>query len=717
MQTDLPSLRSNLIIRDNGYDHQGAPSWILHDDLQNKFFLLGFLEHELLLRWTLGNSEQLIENINSETSLHVTKEVIDNFKNFLRNNFLCEETFHYIKEMAYIKKPLSKKKFLFWLIQNYLFFRIPLLHPDNFLNKTSIIGKFLFSKFLFFLMLFLLISAYYKIAPRWDEFTHTYSEIFTWQGIIILWISILFTKFFHEFGHAYMCKHYGLHIPTMGVVFIVFWPMLYTDTTESWHLDHKKRLWVVSAGLWMETYSAILAAIVWAHVDNLTIQAVAFSMIAVSWLLSVTLNLSPFFRFDGYYFLSDLINTPNLQPRSFSLARWWIRWLLFGLDTKHENLPKNKLRFFILYAFATWIYRFFIFFGIALIVYHYFFKSLGIILFLIEIIFFIIMPITSEIKVWWLLRNKIKLNKHSLISLLILGFLAFIVFYPLKNTVNMSALIVNKNQSFYAPEGSFVENIFLKEGDEVQKGQLIIQLLSEDLSFKQKTSELEMQRISSQLRASAINSEYLTQRDVFISDLIKSQSNYKRYSAQLGRLAIKATFDGKLVELDPYLKKGIYVSKDQWLAEIIDPNTLETEGFINEDEIENLKEGQTGFFYSEEPFHYKLPIEIAYIENSNLRDLAVHKNSGQDSINREGSRVETFTYQAAVFGGKIPVNQTESDSLLPVKSTYRVILSLKQPIVLKQVIRGNIVIYSKRHSLFYHFARFLKQLWVKESHL
>ena len=45
----------------------------------------------------------------------------------------------------------------------------------------------------------------------------------------------------HELGHAYTCKRYGLRVPTMGIAFLVMWPFLYTDTTESWKLAGKRQ--------------------------------------------------------------------------------------------------------------------------------------------------------------------------------------------------------------------------------------------------------------------------------------------------------------------------------------------------------------------------------------------------------------------------------------------------------------------------------------------
>ncbi len=714
----LPVLRPDLVIRENGFDDRGLPTWMLFDKIRNQFFLLGFLEYELISRWSCGHSELLLNTITHETTLKITEGDIENFAFFLRSNYLCEESYGFIQEMATLHKPFSEKNMFYWLVKNYLFFRIPLFHPDRLLKRSSAVGRFLFSRVTFFIMLILLAIAYLNIAPRWEEFTHTYSQVFTWQGIIALWLAIGFSKFFHEFGHAYMCKHYNLHVPTMGFVFIIFWPMLYTDTTESWHLDHKKRLWIVSAGMWMETYSAIIAAIVWISVDSVTIKAVAFSMIAVSWLLSVVINVSPFFRFDGYYFLSDILNIPNLQPRAFAMARWALRKLLFGIDTAHENLPQAKRYFFIVYAWITILYRFVVFLGIAFIVYHYFFKALGIVLFIIEIIFFILMPIIHEIKAWWGLRKQMTLNPRSISTLSVLVILLLYLLLPLQNSILIPATLAYKHQALFSPEGSYVQKIYLRKGARVKKNETIIQLASDELVYKQETAKLEMQKINSQLRAAAINDKYLTERSVFNSNLVRSETNYQSYSTQLKRLTIKANFDGVLIELDPYLKKGMYVNKNRWLAEIIDPKVVEVEAFVNEKELDALKLGARGIFYSEEPYTHKLPVTVVAMEHSNMRNLAPQKRDEDEITASEGARVETPTYLVADYGGAIPVGSSDNSVLSPIKSVYRINLRLDTTQLITHVTRGSIIIYTDQsHSQLYYITRYLKQLWNKEAHL
>ena len=68
-----------------------------------------------------------------------------------------------------------------------------------------------------------------------------------------------------------------------------------------------------------------------------------FVMASTVWVLTLAINLNPFLRFDGYYLLADLLGTPNLQQRSFALARWRLRELLFGLGAQAQD-PLGQAR-------------------------------------------------------------------------------------------------------------------------------------------------------------------------------------------------------------------------------------------------------------------------------------------------------------------------------------------------------------------------------------
>ena len=48
----------------------------------------------------------------------------------------------------------------------------------------------------------------------------------------------------------------------------------------------------------------------------------AFVLATTTWVMTLVLNARPFMRFDGYFLLSDAINTPNLHERAFAQGRW-----------------------------------------------------------------------------------------------------------------------------------------------------------------------------------------------------------------------------------------------------------------------------------------------------------------------------------------------------------------------------------------------------------
>ena len=127
-----------------------------------------------------------------------------------------------------------------------------------------------------------------------------------------------------------------------------------------------------------------------------------FVLATTSLIMGLLLNLNPFMRFDGYHILSDAVGVPNLQTRAMAVGRWLLREILFGVGAPcPEPGPRSAVLAFAFYAWAIWIYRLVLFLGIALLVYHFAFKALGIVLFLIEIVWFILCPSSRNGRRWW----------------------------------------------------------------------------------------------------------------------------------------------------------------------------------------------------------------------------------------------------------------------------------------------------------------------------
>jgi putative peptide zinc metalloprotease protein len=231
-------------------------------------------------------------------------------------------------------------------------------------------------------------------------------------------ITLVGVKLLHEFGHGLVAKRHGCRVPTMGLAFMVLWPMPYTDTNEAWKLaDHWQRLQIAAAGVATELIVAVWATLAWGLLPDGDLRSAAFLLATTTWVSTLLVNCSPFMRFDGYFVLSDFLEMPNLHARAFALARWRLREALFSLGAEPpEPFTPWRARALQLFAYAVWVYRLVLFLGIAALVYSFFIKLVGILLFAVEILWFVLMPIAAELKVWRQLWPRIKRHRRTWLS-------------------------------------------------------------------------------------------------------------------------------------------------------------------------------------------------------------------------------------------------------------------------------------------------------------
>ena len=77
-----PPLRDDLRLHSVAAFADGAPAWAIQDPVTNRFFRIGWLEYECLLRWHLPMA-QIVAEINANTPLHTDLEQIEGFIKFL----------------------------------------------------------------------------------------------------------------------------------------------------------------------------------------------------------------------------------------------------------------------------------------------------------------------------------------------------------------------------------------------------------------------------------------------------------------------------------------------------------------------------------------------------------------------------------------------------------------------------------------------------------
>ena len=218
-------------------------------------------------------------------------------------------------------------------------------------------------------------------------------------------------KVLHELGHALACKHFGGEVHELGFMLLVFAPCLYCDVSDAWRLPSKwQRIAVSAAGMIVELVLAAVATIVWWYAQPGVVQLVALNVMIICTVNTLLVNGNPLLRYDGYYILSDLMETPNLWQRSRDVLRRITSGWLFGQPAPDDPLvPARQRPWLALYAVASKVYLMLvvvaIVWGLVVLLYPHHLQNLAYAVGLTMIGSALVGPVTNAVR---LARNPIR---------------------------------------------------------------------------------------------------------------------------------------------------------------------------------------------------------------------------------------------------------------------------------------------------------------------
>lgn len=684
------SLREDLTLHRGPTDGNGAPTWTLHDPARNQYFSLDWIAFEVVSRLHLKDPDLISQSINNETTLHIDAQDVEVVMEFLEKNELIQRHDGEGSKWLYARDQASKHGIWQRLIHGYLFFRVPLFRPDNVLEQVVPKLGFIFSRSFFQLTILALLMGLWGVFRQWTVFSATLVDTFSWDGLAGYALALVAIKVFHELGHAIVAKKFKCRVPTMGIAFLVMMPMAYTDVTESWKLSsHRQRLYIAGSGIATEVVVAAWALMAWAFLPDGNLRGVAFFLATTSLTATLVINASPFMRFDGYFILCDLVGMPNLHARSFAMARWWLREVLFKLhDPAPEDLERNKSRLMILFAFTIWIYRLVVFTGIALLVYHFFFKALGIVLFGVEIWYFLTKPILAEIAIWFKRKEEIQANLKHKPGYYLFWLIIIILVAPYDFTVNSQGMLKpEKSFNVIATVPAQIQSLPPAIGTKLTTGQALMAMSSHDLDHKLEMTQLKIATLEKQVGSAGFSTESLQQQSVLREQLSSAQEELKGILAQRLSLNPHAPFNGEIVEVQPDLHVSDWVPKGFKLAIFANMKDWIVDTYVEESDLSRIELGYPGRFIAETPGLGAVKLEVI-------------------SIDQDASRTLSEAPLAASAGGHILVRQ-QNNTLIPERSVFRVRLRVTTDAskIGTGYLRGSVVIYGWPSSIIGNFLR------------
>jgi len=692
-----PALREELALFGGPRLADGQPSWTLHDPVRNQFFRIDWLTFEILSRWHLATMEDVVDDIHRNTPLRPEVGDVEAVSTFLKDKQLVQVSGVVSARSMADQYARMKGGWTTWLLHHYLFFRIPLIRPDAWLNRWAGAVAPLYSRAFAALTGLALVLGGILIFRDWERFSTTLLDTFSWSGVAGFGITLAAVKVVHEMAHAFTANRYGCRVPVMGVAFLVLVPVAYTDTNEVWKLSSRKqRLAVAAAGVTAELVVAIWASLAWALLPEGLPKSIAFMLCTTTWVATVAINASPFMRFDGYFLLSDWLDLPNLHSRSFALARWNLRECLLGLGVPPpEHFSPRRALGLILFAYATWLYRLVLFMGIAALVYSFFIKALGILLFVVEIGWFVILPVWHEIKQWPALllqrqestsgsgsamNNLQKMWRHGprvRRTLLISFGMVVLLLVPLPKRISAKGLLKPADvYPVHAPTGAQVTKMPWTEGSRIPAGGLIMELASAELQLRWSRAQAHVVQQRQRSNQAAVTPEQRQNLQVLQQEQNRAVAELANVEAEMARYAPKAPFAGVLRNVDPDLKPGEWVMEHERLAVLIGEGPWRVETYLDENDVARIKVGDTARFYADGMEGPVVLLRVNDIEIDATRTL----QNGQF---------------ASQFGGSV-LTRERRGQLVPELAVYRVTLSSQQSDLGRlsgQSWRGNVVIH------------------------
>lgn len=343
--------------------------WVARDPLTASYFTFSKLEHRAAL---LFDGRQNMGSVLAQLKATFPKgSLSEDWLALLAMKWKQAHLLMPRSEESTARRGASVLQFLRQLFLNPLAIKLPLVRLAQPPQMLSWLATILFHKVTFAAVACLgVITAFLVLNSMLRSPVSTNVDLrrIHTEGWVAVLLAYLGIKSLHELGHVLACVRFGAKCREIGILLLFFTPCLYCDTTDSWKLASRwKRAAIGVAGIYVECIIAIVSSWVWLNSYEGIVQTVAASSMVICTLGTILINGNPFFRYDGYYILSDVWGVPNLAEQSSRALQNVTVELLGGRRIRTVEYDKNP---WILATFATVsaVYRYLVLFMILWVV-------------------------------------------------------------------------------------------------------------------------------------------------------------------------------------------------------------------------------------------------------------------------------------------------------------------------------------------------------------
>lgn len=675
----------------NRHRYRGSVWYVLQDHVTGQFHrftpevyqVVGLMDGHRTLQeiWKLS-CERLGDNLPSQD------EIIELVSRLYQANVLHTDRLPDIADLHNRQQEQNHKKLL-QQMKSPLGIRVPLLDPEQFLNKTSPFLKPLFSVPGVIIWIVVVFYALTLAGIHWSTLTHNISDqVLSLENLLVITLVYPVVKAIHELGHAYMLKRFGGEVHEMGVMLLVFVPVPYVDASAAAAFGNKyQRMLVGAAGILVEAFVAALAMMVWASAEHGVLRMVAFNVMLIAGVSTVLFNGNPLLRFDAYYVFSDWLELPNLAARANQYFSYLVKRYLYGLkDLAPQSESRRESFWLASYAISSFVYRLFVMVAIALFVANKYFV-IGVLIAMLSIYQTIILPVVkltfNPLRDPLLRRSMRKI--YSISIALLSAMMLFVIFVPVPySTLTEGVLRISDNALVRVSGQGFVDAVVAAPGSSVKQGDTLIVLSDRVLDTEIAVLTAQVKEAQARYHSSIKDRAEL---EIVREELAYLNKELQRSVERKDAMTIRSANDGVFLLPDAQNLPGRYVERGRMLGYVVNYSGLPLLVPVSEDSIDQVR------------YHTK-SVELRFV-------------SGIDTsyagrilrVNPSATRELPSMTLATEGGGRIARDPSSTDSLLSFEKYFYV--EVEFDAVLSQRIDERVYV------LFAHDAEPLFRRWYR----
>jgi putative peptide zinc metalloprotease protein len=588
---ERPGLKKNLVVRRQA--QMGEVRFMVKNTDRMKYFVFADFEWRLI---EIFDGSRTRAEIAAEYNARYPHDPVDlsvvmEYEEMLRKLDVIEQTVAeknlalFANAQAARKRAAEEKAEGF----NPFFLLFHVLDPEEFLKKTVKLVRWIWTP---------PVVIAWSLAMAWTVgvFIIHYQPILTgtyelysflkkpFLDAVHFFFILSFLGFFHEFGHAYATKIYGGEVHDIGLALLYFTPAFYCDTTDALLFTNKwHRLWVNTAGIYVEGFVCFVATVLWvaAYPDTL-LHELAYKTMLFTGISTVFFNVNPLVKIDGYHALTSLLEMPQLREDSFRHIGAVIQKHIMRLNVPVPPATKRRRRIYWIYGPLALAYVGVVMAFIGGLLFNLFHKlapDFALAFLAVSLAFIFkkrVRILTRTARLAYLDKKEYLMSSSARLPLLTAaGVLLLILVVPFsRETITAEGVLGPVARlRVEAPEAGTVEAVLADESDRVKEGDVLFRMSSSSREDAVARFSASKARAAGSARAALAAGE----ASVFHagqSHALAAQAALASEEASLERLTVKSPLTGLI--LTPRMKDAEkrFVTAGTLLAEVGDCSRL-----------------------------------------------------------------------------------------------------------------------------------------------